>query len=309
MPVWLVTGGSGFVGRHLLKALTSTPDPDRRVIALGRRCPGGWPLSSFATADLEDPTALAEVLGRIRPEVIIHAAGRTPPAPASELYRTNTLGTIHLLDALRTMPVRIVLVGSAAELGPVEAADLPIREGQPCRPPDAYGLSKWLASAAGLAARPPLDVVVARVFNAIGPGLSPTQAFGRFAAALRATESDPVHLTVGDLEGRRDFIDVRDVVRALIELAHRGRPGQVYHVGTGASRRVGEGLEYLIHLSRRRVELTVASQEHGGRGVYDSRADIRRIVCDTGWRPEIPWEQSLEDLWEASEAVSLTLTS
>src|SRR4051794_31641755 len=114
MPVWLVTGGSGFVGRHLLQALTSAPDPDRRVIALGRRCPGGWPLSSFATADLEDPTALAEVLGRIRPEVVIHAAGRTPPAPASELYRTNTLGTIHLLDALRSMPARVVLVGSAA---------------------------------------------------------------------------------------------------------------------------------------------------------------------------------------------------
>jgi nucleoside-diphosphate-sugar epimerase len=294
MGPWLLTGATGFLGRHLLDALRRE---GVEAIALGRREPGAR--VRFHRADLHDPAAVHKAIIALRPGVVLHAAGRTPPCDAAELYRANTLATLHMLDALRALdqPVRVVLAGSAAELGPVSAEQLPVGEDHPCHPADAYGLSKLLATCAGLAARPPLDVRIARVFNPIGPGLPASQAFGRFAQRLRAEETDPLVLAVGDLDAQRDFIDVRDVARAVLAIAARGRPGLVYHVGTGRSRTVREGLDTLIRLSGRtvRVESNIAP---GSRpGPSDSRAEIGCVVAHTGWRPEVAFEQSLADLW------------
>jgi GDP-4-dehydro-6-deoxy-D-mannose reductase len=305
MACWLVTGATGFLGRHCLAALAAAGPPGVEVMALARGPkPGGPGEGHFIAADLAEPADVARVLAATAPAVVMHLAGQTPPASPEAFYRGNTLATLHLLDALRarTQPVRVVLVGSAAELGSLAAEDLPVAEDFPCRPVDSYGLSKWLATTAGLAARPPLEVVVARLFNPIGPGMPPGQAFGRFAALLAEPGPDPLRLTVGDLDSRRDFIDVRDVARALIALAVHGRAGRVYHVGTGESRRVGDGLEDLIALSGRAVNVEVDPRLVSGRGPTDARADVGRIVDETGWRPEVTWRRSLEDLWGAARA-------
>jgi GDP-4-dehydro-6-deoxy-D-mannose reductase len=175
---------------------------------------------------------------------------------------------------------------------------LPVAEPCPCNPIDAYGRSKWFATVAGLAERPPLEVNVARVFNPIGPCMPHAQAFGEFADQLASKMADPLPLVVGNLEIRRDFIDVRDVARALVAVALRGRSGLVYHVGTGESRRVGDGLDELIRLSGRSVKLCMDPRRSQRRAPLDSRADIRRIVDHTCWTPRVPFEQSLVDLWQ-----------
>ena len=180
-------------------------------------------------------------------------------------------------------------------------AALPVAEDYRRRPADSYGLSKLLATAAGLAARPPLEVITARIFNPIGPGLPRSQAFGRFAALLAEPGPDPLRLTVGDLTAYRDFIDARDVARALLSLAHGGTPGMVYHMGTGQSHRVADGLDRLIHLSGREVTVEVGPQVTASRGPSHSRADIGRLVAATGWRPEVDWHRSLEDLWKEAQ--------
>lgn len=303
MATWLITGATGFVGRHVLDVLDAELANGRRtgdsVLVLGRRCPAGWPESQFARADLDDSDGLRRAVGAIAPDHVIHTAGRTPPAADESLYRGNFWATIRLLNAVRTLNrrVRVTLVGSAAELGPVPPADLPVSESYPCNPVEAYGRSKWLATVAGLAERPPLEVTVARVFNPVGPGLPPTQAFGEFAAQLLAPGSDPLPLVNGNLEARRDFIDVRDVARALVAISLRGRSGLVYHVGTGESRPVGEGLELLVRLSGRSVKLCVDSRRGSRKGPADSRADIRRISDHTGWNPTISFERSLTEFW------------
>lgn len=309
MAVWLVTGATGFLGRHVWDALgpeapRSSPLP-ADVYALGRHRPRGCPEDRFLAADLNDAAGLSQVVRRIAPDFVIHTAGRTPPAADEELYRANFWFTTHLLSALRGVgkPMRVVLSGSAAELGPVPAADLPVGEDYNGYPFDAYGRSKKLATVAGLGERPPLEVMVARIFNPIGPGLPATQAFGRFAERLAEPGGDPVVLDVGDLDARRDFIDARDVAQAMVALALRGRAARVYHIGTGRSHRVGEGLDVLIGLSGRPVQTRVDPRLQDRRGPSDSTAAIDRIVAETGWEPRITWEQSLADLWrEARDA-------
>ena len=308
MSVWLVTGASGFVGRHVLDALERDADlpshSENKVIVLGRRCPEKLPSADFVAADLTDTHKLPGLIQRISPDYVIHTAGRTPPALDEELYRANFWATIHLLSALRAThkPARVVLSGSAAELGSVDPERLPVDETYTGYPRDAYGRSKYLASSAGLAERAPLEVMVARVFNPIGPGTPPTQAFGRFADRLTDPDADPLCLVVGDLEARRDFIDVRDVARAMISLALHGHPGLAYNVGTGRSRTVAEGLERLIQLSGRTVRVSVDSALKGRRGPIDSRANIDRIIAHTAWQPAISWEQSMDDLWSEVDA-------
>ncbi len=298
MTTWLVTGASGFLGRQVVGTLSrSGATTGDRIVALGRRRPDDNRTAAFVAADLLDPQGLDVALDAIRPDVVIHCAGATPPQPDPTAYDlSNRLATEHLLAGLRRLdcPVRVVLVGSAAELGPVPVAELPVGESYPAAPVEDYGRSKLAATRRGLAEGPPLAVLAARVFNPIGPGTPATNAFGRFARLLTGPGPDPLTLEVGDLAARRDFIDVRDVADALIALAARGRSGQLYHIGTGGSHAVGAGLERLIGLSGRAV--TVVSSGPGP-GPSDSRAAIDRIVADTGWAPRIPFERSLDDLW------------
>ena len=303
MPTWLITGATGFLGRHVLEQLGTEFLREGRtgdtVLVLGRRCPTGWPEQSFVNADLDDAAGLRDVLRKVDPDHVIHTAGRTPPSPDDALYRGNFWATIRLLNALRSLNrrVRVTLAGSAAELGSTPASALPVAESYPCAPVDSYGRSKHLATVAGLAERSPLDVTVARVFNPIGPGQPATQAFGEFAGRLSAEATDFLTMLVGNLETRRDFIDVRDVARALIRVSLHGQPGLVYHVGSGNSRSVGEGLDLLIQLSGRSVKVCVDPRRVVRKGPSDSRADISRIVNHTGWKPTISFEQSLSDLW------------
>ena len=222
MATWMITGATGFLGRHVLEQLPTEFQREGRtgdtVVVLGRRCPKGWPEQLFVRADFNDPTGLRGILNDVAPDHVIHTAGRTPPASDEDFYQGNFWATIRLLNALRSLSrkVRVTLAGSAAELGFTPSSALPVSESYPCAPTDAYGRSKHLATVAGLAERSPLEVSVARVFNPIGPGQPPTQAFQEFAAQLMAETADPLPLFVGNLEARRDFIDVRDVARALI---------------------------------------------------------------------------------------------
>jgi GDP-4-dehydro-6-deoxy-D-mannose reductase len=294
---WLVTGSSGFLGRHIAAELHKPSEPPRRVIGLSRSSAEGE-----ESVDLLDRESLFAAIRRLRPDFVIHAAGTTRADDPDLCFERNTRATVLLLESLRALnrPVRVVLLGSAAELGPVPVEDLPVGPEYPAKPISAYGLSKYLATCAGLVAPRPLEVSVARVFNPIGPGLPESQAFGRFARLLRAdAEQDPLILPVGDLDTRRDFVDVRDVASAVIAIAQRGRPGTIEHVGTGDSHSIREGLELLITLSGRAVETRSRIGQVAESGPGDSRADSRSLREGIGWTPRFSFAQSLQDLWNA----------
>ena len=200
-------------------------------------------------------------------------------------------------------PARVVLSGSAAELGPVDPEHLPVDETYTGYPRDAYGRSKYLATSAGLAERSPLEVMVARVFNPIGPGTPPTQAFGRFADRL-----DRSRRRSAQSRGRRPRRPPRFHRRARRGPCH-DRPG------VARSRRawpttwapadraaLAKGSSGSIQLSGRAVRVSVDPALQSRRGPVDSRANIDRITTHTDWRPSISWEQSIDDLWREVDA-------
>ena len=260
-------------------------------------------MDRFLEFDLSFHSAktLSDVLAPLGPLAVIHAAGRTPPADAPAMFSTNTRGTACLLEAIQLLQTsaRMVLVGSAAELGPVPVDQLPAHELTPCRPVDSYGLSKWSSTRLGLSASNPgrLEVMVGRLFNPIGPAVPTSQVFGRLARELSMPRMGVAEMVLGNLGASRDFFDVRDAASALITLIHEGKHGQLYHIGSGTPHTVAEGLGHLIRLSGRSVSIRGAG-DPPRQGPSSSWASISRVLNETSWRPRISFEQSLKDLWD-----------
>jgi GDP-4-dehydro-6-deoxy-D-mannose reductase len=299
---WLVTGSSGFLGRAVVTALSK--DSANKVVGLRSPFTEGnrtsvspntlnFDLSTVAVSCVRESLLAHNI------DHIIHCAGRTPPARSEELWAHNTRATACLLEACEGLqrPVRVVLVGSAAELGPVPACHLPIDEQCPCRPVDPYGLSKWAATTLGLSLpqESHVECLVARVFNPIGPGLPASQAFGHFARKLASARIEPINLSVGDLSARRDFVDVSDLAKGLIALALHGHPRTLYNVAGGKSHSIGEGLGILLRLSG--LSAIISANDRPRAGPAESQANIDRITHDVGWTPTTSFEQSLEALW------------
>lgn len=252
----LVTGANGFIGRavvarlqaegwDVVSAVRRPPEiasPD--ILVLG---PAAWDMAVFADA-----------IRQAEPDVIFHLAGKTVAAHSAELYSANICLTASLLDAVAASPARpaVVLAGSAAEYGNLAADHLPAREDGPCRPVSDYGISKFTQTLLGLSrAKAGIRVLIGRIFNSIGAGMPSHLALASFAAQIRGGAA---HLSVGNLDVARDFIDVADVARLLVSLASDERNyGRVYNICSGVAVNLRSVVEELVRLSGRPLRLLV----------------------------------------------------
>lgn len=299
----LITGATGFAGRHLLESLLAD---DIRLHAwsnaLGR--PVDPALASDArirwrAVDLLDRASVGAALEAARPAVIYHCAGfaddhRSWQDPVRAL-RGNVLATHHLLESARNLALdaRVVIPGSALIYRPSSDA---ISEDSPIGPTSPYGVSKLAQEMT--AAESPLPVLLARPFNHAGPRQAPayvTSAFAKQLAEIEAGISEPI-LRVGNLDARRDLTDVRDTARAYRALAEHGQPHRPYNVCSGRAYRIRDLLEILLSLARVRVnvELDPARLRPSDNPVV--LGSPARIIQETGWQPAIPIEQTLSDL-------------
>jgi GDP-4-dehydro-6-deoxy-D-mannose reductase len=303
----LVTGIAGFVGGHLVEHLRAE-HPQVRIVGLDSH-PGprvrALQVETIA-ADVEDAPAVAEALGRLRPDGIVHLAAQSSPQrswdePAATL-RTNVFGLLNLLEGARahSLRPRVLAVGSAEEYGQVDPRDLPLREEAPLRPLTPYAVSKVAQGYLGLqyALSAGIPVVRTRTFHHTGPRRGESFAessFARQLAEIEAGQRPPV-IEVGNLEAVRDFTDVRDVVRAYWSLLREGRPGEVYNVCSGKGVRLRDLLQALIGVSGLRVEVRVDESRLRPADVPELVGDPARIQRDVGWSPRLPLERSLADL-------------
>jgi GDP-4-dehydro-6-deoxy-D-mannose reductase len=299
----LITGATGFAGRHLLEHLLADDVPvhawsnarGRAVdpaLASDRRI-------QWRAVDLLDRASVRSALDGTRPSVIYHCAGFADDHQAwqdpARALRGNVLATHNLLESARALALdaRVVVPGSALIYRPSSEA---IAEDAPIGPTSPYGVSKLAQEMT--AAASPLPVVLARPFNHAGPRQGPsyvTSAFAKQLAEIEAGLSEPI-LRVGNLEARRDLTDVRDTVRAYRALAEHGQPHRPYNVCTGRAYRVRELLDILLSLARITVTVEVDSSRLRPSDNPVVRGNPARIIEETGWRPAIPIEQTLADL-------------
>jgi len=300
----LVTGASGFVGRHLCAAL---------AVAGWDVVPAGASHESegFLPVDLRDEQTLRAALDIARPDVVFHLAAiaAVPDALADPLgvYDVNALGTARLTRAVRSYrddggaPPRIVFASSADVYGRREPRYHPLLESYVIRPENPYSASKAAAEAIllGEARSFELDVVIARAFNHIGPGQSERFAIASFAGQLAriAAGGSPV-LMVGNLEAKRDFLDVRDVVAAYVALAGGGARGEIYNVSSGTAISMREMLGKLIAAARVPVEVREDPDRMRPFDTPVAYGSSEKLRAATGWAPRIKLERTLRESYE-----------
>ncbi|MEA2291275.1 MAG: GDP-4-dehydro-6-deoxy-D-mannose reductase [Solirubrobacteraceae bacterium] len=286
----LVTGASGFAGGHLVAACEAAGD---EVHAAARA----------VGVDLLDAEAARRAVAAARPEVVYHLAARAHVGfswrePATTL-RENLAMTANVLDAVRAEApeATVVAVSSSEVYGPPER--LPVDEAAGLRPQNPYAVSKassdllagFYADAHGL------RVIRARAFNHAGPGQEPVYAIASFArqAAAAAEAGDGVlRIVTGNPDTRRDYTDVRDVVRAYRLLAQRAEPG-VYNVASGVSRSARELIGCLAGIIGAELDHEVDPALMRPGEVMELRGSPARLREATGWEPEIEIERTLAD--------------
>jgi GDP-4-dehydro-6-deoxy-D-mannose reductase len=300
----LITGVQGFAGPHLIRVLRDETDWElyglgrsERVAAVGYR-----PI----TVDLLDRDRLHDLIAEVTPTHVFHLAAQshvpTSHTDGGATLINNVIGQTNLLDACRAcaVPPRVLIVASGEEYGRARPDQMPLREDCPLNPTSPYAVSKVAQDYLGLQYFNSYDLPVVRVrpFNHIGPGQSDrfaVPAFARQIALIEAGRQEPV-MRVGNLEARRDFVDVRDVVRAYYLALTRGEPGEVYNIGGGTVLSIGEVLEMLLGLSSRSITVEQNPDLMRPSDVPLFVADSTRLREATGWEPTIPFARSLQNI-------------
>jgi len=300
-PTLWITGAAGFSGRCLsayLRTLPHTP----RLVGLDVQENAALGLDAFHALDLADADAVSRLAAVEPPRWIIHLAGLMPPAPEEAMWRANVGGTVGLVAGLRraaVRPLRIVSIGSAAEYAPGLCS--PIDEDAPTGGGSAYGNTKAAQSLVTLqmAAQSGCSGVVARTFNLLGPGLSGHLVAGSLVRQFVHADGDrPIR--VGNTHTSRDFVDVRDAVRAYWLLAVNETANGIYNVCSGRSVSIGELLESLVKASGRAPAIENDPTLVRPSDPLEVVGDPCRLLQATGWRCEIPLEQSLRDMVAAA---------
>jgi GDP-4-dehydro-6-deoxy-D-mannose reductase len=307
----LVTGASGFAGSHVVQALAgrndvvgwmhSTPPP-----------PEVAPLARWERVHLLDPTAVRDAIARLKPSAVIHCAGapnlahswRDTVTPLS----VNIVATHHLFDALRRAGAacRVLVPGSATVYAASTGA---LSEESPIGPSSPYAVSKLAQEqlAFRAAREDGVDVIVTRSFNHTGPRQSAAFAapnMARQIAMIEAGIAEPV-IRTGNLDAQRDLTDVRDMARAYIALLEKGTPSTLYNVASGTTRVMRSVLDALV--ARARVKVSLERDPALMRPIDTPVlwGDATRLREATGWRPEIPFDQTLDDLLNYWRSVTL----
>ncbi len=286
----LVTGAQGFVGLHLVAYFRNCGD---EVTAIDR------------DVDVTKLDQIREAIGTCRPEVIIHLAAWADVGGSwtnsAECMRVNVGGTANVLAAARELaPESTTLVVSSSDVyGVVSEDNLPLHETWPPVPVSPYAQSKLEAE------RIALDdwrstgqrIVIARPFNHLGPGQSTSFVAPALASRLiEARSSGQKEIAVGDLTTRRDFCDVRDVVRAYRLLAEYGRAGQTYHVASGQDVALSDVAKQLVELIAPQMMLRLDQALVRPVEVPVLRGSFAKLHDETGWEPSLPLALSLADV-------------
>ncbi len=265
-----------------------------------------WDRLKLRECDLRDAWSTRDVIEEIRPDRIFHLAAQsfvpTSWKAPSESLTTNVLGQVNVFEAVRKLDLdcSIQIACSSEEYGMVHPDEVPIKESNPFRPLSPYGVSKVGQDMLGYQyfMSYGMKIIRTRGFNHTGPRRGSVFVCSDFAKQIVDIEKgirEP-RMEVGNLDARRDFTDVRDMVRAYWLSLEKGKPGTVYNICTGTRFSIKEILDMLIEISGVEVEVRTDKGRLRPSDVPLLQGDNSLFVGDTGWKPEISMEKTLSDL-------------
>lgn len=303
----LIIGAAGFVGNHLIDyiqknciwSISVTKMPHERI---EKENVGIFDL------DIMDKLAVKKLLDDVCPDYIFHLAAQSSVAVSwknPELtVDVNIKGSINVMDAVRDLrhKPRMLLIGSGEEYGHVKLNEVPIVEENTVRPGNIYAATKACQNMLGkiYADAYGMDIMSVRAFNHIGPNQVPlfvVSDFCKQVAEIERGEKEPV-IYVGNLSAKRDFTDVRDVVRSYVELMKFGHTGETYNIGSGHAIEIRCILDIILSMSCEKIEVKVDLAKLRPVDIPVIEADISKVQRCTKWKPEITLEQTLKETLE-----------
>lgn len=308
MKKGLVIGAAGFVGKYLIDEMIAN-GIEPYATKLGHEKLEDSPAKVY-DLDIMDKEAVATLLFEVRPDYIFHLAAQSSVGVAWKnpglTVDVNIKGSLNVMDAVRELyyKPRVLLIGSGEEYGYIKEGETPIVETNLLRPGNIYAATKACQNMIGniYAKAYDMELMMVRAFNHIGPGqasLFVVSDFCRQAAEIEKGLREPV-IKVGNLTAKRDFTDVRDVVRAYVKLIQVGQAGETYNVGSGNAREIREILDLIISMSEVAIQVEIDPNKLRPVDVPIIEADITKINQLTGWKPEISLEQTIQetlDFW------------
>lgn len=305
----LITGVTGFAGRHLARRLVESGEMVAGyALAASPGSGDGLDEVEVLPGDIRDADRIAEVIEHVRPSRIYHLAALSHVGRSwnrrSDTLDVNLLGTAALLEAVaRTQPgMRILLVSTGQVYGYVEESDMPLAEGRRAKPTSPYAASKLCAEVVALqaAAAGEVEIVVARPFNFAGPGQAPSFVCSDFARQVARAEAGLAapRIAVGNLQARRDFTDVRDMVRGFDLIARQARSGEVFNLCSGRGVSIESLLASLLGMSRVQIEVIPDPGRMRPVDVPIYIGDGTRARERLDWQPSIALESTLADTLE-----------
>lgn len=305
----LITGITGFAGSHLAELLLK-----RGIAVYGISRPRSKADNideirnniRLEDADILDSHSLYSIMVKIKPNYIFHLAAQSfvqsswaSPANTMEI---NVVGSVHLFEAIRRAEIKpvIQIACSSEEYGLVYENEVPVKEDNPLRPQSPYAVSKVAMDYLGYQYNQSYGIKIIRTrgFNHTGPRRGEvfvTSNFAKQIAEIEKGKRTPV-IEVGNLEAKRDWTDVRDVVRGYLLAVEKGEPGEVYNICSGKAWKINEMLDILLKLSKIKVKTKEMPERIRPSDVPILIGDYTKFHKATGWKPEIPFEQTMKDL-------------
>ena len=303
----LIIGGGGFVGPYLVRHLVNDLGYEVTVTKTEKENLVS-DIAQVVNLDILNKEQISEVLNAQRPDYIFHLAAQSSVAYSwknpSLTIDVNVKGCVNVLDAIRDLDFkpRTLLIGSGEEYGHIREGECPITEENNSRPGNIYAATKACQNMLGkiYADAYGMDVMMVRAFNHIGPNQTPMFVVADFCKQVAEIEKgikEPV-MYVGNLTAKRDFTDVRDVVKAYALLVKEGKRGETYNVGTGHALAIQEILDTIISMSDKSIEVKIDPDRLRPVDVPIIEPDIRKINECTGWKPQILLSQTLKKTLE-----------
>lgn len=300
----LIVGAAGFVGSYLARELMQNHDMEVHATKLAHE---QLEMEGMQVHDLNilNKDEIITLLYEVRPDYIFHLAAQSSVSVAWKnpglTIDINIKGAVNLMDAIRELfyKPRVLIIGSGEEYGHIKDGETPIKEDNHLRPGNIYAATKVCQNmiASIYTQAYDMQLMMVRAFNHIGPCQSPIFVISDFCkqvAEIEAGRKEPV-MYVGNLAARRDFTDVRDVVRAYALLVQKGVPGETYNVGSGHAYAIRDILDLIISMSSADIKVEIDPNKIRPVDVPIIEADVTKLNQTTGWTQQIPLKQTIQE--------------